>query len=134
MPDQRSFVEIPFELGKEDVVYNTPVINDTLNINRKKHTVKFTKDFINDFAVALSKFDEVLLLDIYPARELPIKGVTAAWLLAKINSENKALVSKENLSAEILKSEAKIITMLGAGDIGLLVDKVKHSLEKKYNI
>ena len=98
------------------------------------HLYTRTKDFVEDFAVALSKFDEVLLLDIYPARELPIKGVTAAWLLAKINSENKALVSKENLSAEILKSEAKIITMLGAGDIGLLVDKVKHSLEKKYNI
>ncbi|WBX70840.1 UDP-N-acetylmuramate--L-alanine ligase [Tenacibaculum retecalamus] len=98
------------------------------------HLYTRTKDFVEDFAIALSKFDEVLLLDIYPARELPIKGVTSSWLLAKINSENKALVSKENLGAEILKSEAKIITMLGAGDIGLLVGEVKNSLEKKYNI
>ncbi|WP_275315496.1 UDP-N-acetylmuramate--L-alanine ligase [Tenacibaculum bernardetii] len=98
------------------------------------HLYTRTKDFVEDFAVALSKFDEVLLLDIYPARELPIKGVTAAWLLDKINSVNKALVSKGNLEREILKSESKIIVMLGAGDIGLLVDEVKNSLEKKYNI
>ena len=98
------------------------------------HLYTRTKDFVEDFATALSKFDEVLLLDVYPARELPIKGVTSLWLLDKINSANKALVSKENLEREILKSEAKIIVMLGAGDIGLLVDEVKNSLEKKYNI
>ncbi|WNW01542.1 UDP-N-acetylmuramate--L-alanine ligase [Tenacibaculum sp. HL-MS23] len=98
------------------------------------HLYTRTKDFVEDFSTALSKFDEVLLLDIYPARELPIKGITAAWLLDKINSVNKALVSKENLEREILKSESKIIVMLGAGDIGLLVDEVKNSLEKKYNI
>ncbi len=97
------------------------------------HLYSRTKDFVEDFAIALSKFDEVLLLDIYPARELPIKGVTAAWLLAKINSDNKALVSKEVLVDEVLKSESKIIVMLGAGDIGLLVDEVKNNLEKKYN-
>ena len=98
------------------------------------HLYTRTKDFVEDFSTALSKFDEVLLLDIYPARELPIKGITAAWLLDKINSVNKALVSKENLEREILKSKSKIIVMLGAGDIGLLVDEVKNSLEKKYNI
>ncbi|QXP73488.1 UDP-N-acetylmuramate--L-alanine ligase [Tenacibaculum sp. AHE15PA] len=98
------------------------------------HLYTRTKDFVEDFSTALSKFDELLLLDIYPARELPIKGITAAWLLDKINSVNKALVSKENLEREILKSESKIIVMLGAGDIGLLVDEVKNSLEKKYNI
>ena len=98
------------------------------------HLYTRTKDFVEDFSTALSKFDEVLLLDIYPARELPIKGITAAWLLDKINSVNKALVSKGNLEREILKSKSKIIVMLGAGDIGLLVDEVKNSLEKKYNI
>ena len=98
------------------------------------HLYTRTKDFVDDFAMALSKFDEVLLLAIYPARELPINGVTSSWLLDKINSENKAIVSKENLESKIIKSESKIIVMLGAGDIGLLVDKVKNSLEKKYNI
>ncbi|WP_299160954.1 UDP-N-acetylmuramate--L-alanine ligase [uncultured Tenacibaculum sp.] len=96
------------------------------------HLFSRTNDFVEDFAKALSKFDEVLLLDIYPARELPMEGVTSSWLLSKMNLEAKKLVSKENLSAEILKSESKIITMLGAGDIGLLVDEVKEVLEKKY--
>lgn len=96
------------------------------------HLFSRTKDFADDFAEALSKFDEVLLLDIYPARELPIEGVTSSWLLDKMSLKNKKLVSKEKLSDEILKSESKIIAMLGAGDIGLLVDEVKESLEKKY--
>lgn len=97
------------------------------------HLYSRTKDFVADFAIALSMFDELLLLDIYPARELPIKGVTSEWLLGQINLETKKLVSKEKLSDEILKTESKIIVMLGAGDIGLLVEDVKNNLEKKYN-
>ena len=96
------------------------------------HLYSRTKDFVDDFANALSKFDEVLLLDIYPARELPIGGVTSSWLLEKMSLDKKKLVVKEKISDEILKSESKIIAMLGAGDIGLLVDKVKVDLEKKY--
>ncbi|MHC9089566.1 UDP-N-acetylmuramate--L-alanine ligase [Tenacibaculum sp. IMCC1] len=96
------------------------------------HLFSRTRDFADDFAKALSLFDEVLLLDIYPARELPIKGVTSSWLLEKITIEAKKLISKEKLSDEIIKSESKIIVMLGAGDIGLLVNKVKNKLEEKY--
>ena len=96
------------------------------------HLYSRTKDFVDDFASALSKFDEVLLLDIYPARELPIEGVTSSWLLNKISLEKKMVITKDKLSDEILKSESKIIAMLGAGDIGLLVDKVKMRLEKEY--
>ncbi len=98
------------------------------------HLFSRTKDFADDFANALSKFDELLLLDIYPARELPIKGVTSSWLLDKVNSDNKKLILKEELSDQILKSESKIMVMLGAGDIGLLVEEVKNSLEKKHKI
>ena len=98
------------------------------------HLYTRTKDFVEDFATALSKFDEVLLLDIYPARELPIKGVTSSWLLDKIKSDAKELVSKEQLNDKIINSESKIKIMLGAGDIGLLVDDVKKSLVAKYNI
>ena len=97
------------------------------------HLYSRTKDFVDDFANALSKFDEVLLLDIYPARELPIKGITSSWLLDKINLENKKIVIKEELSDEVLKTESKIVVMLGAGDIGLLVDGIKTNLEKKYS-
>ena len=94
------------------------------------HLFSRTQDFVDDFATALSLFDEVILLDIYPARELPIKGVTSEWLLGKINLKNKKLVAKEKLGDEVLKSDLKVIAMLGAGDIGLLVDEVRVIIEK----
>lgn len=92
------------------------------------HLFSRTRDFIDDFAIALSKFDEVLLLDIYPARELPIEGVTSSWLLKKIGIGNKKLTYKENLVKEIKNSNAKIVTMLGAGDIGMMIEEVKNEL------
>ncbi|MBE7689205.1 UDP-N-acetylmuramate--L-alanine ligase [Tenacibaculum piscium] len=96
------------------------------------HLFTRTKDFVDDFANALSKFDSLLLLDIYPARELPIKGVNSTWLLDKVIMENKMLVAKENLSDEILKNGSNIVIMIGAGDIGLLVPQIKEDLNKKY--
>jgi len=94
------------------------------------HLFSRTKDFADDFASALAKFDELILLDIYPAREIPIDGVTSEWLLSKILSEEKQISSKENLVKNIENSEARIIVMLGAGDIGLLVNDVKVALSK----
>ncbi|MEP4781569.1 MAG: UDP-N-acetylmuramate--L-alanine ligase, partial [Algibacter sp.] len=87
-----------------------------------------TRDFINDFAKSLSQFDEVLLLDIYPARELPIEGVNSNWLLGKINNENKQLISKQDIIAKIHESEAQIILTIGAGDIGEEVKIIKKEL------
>jgi UDP-N-acetylmuramate--alanine ligase len=55
--------------------------------------IQQNKDFADDFAKSLSQFDELLLLDIYPARELPMEGITSAWLLGKVNHKNK-LISK----------------------------------------
>ncbi len=92
------------------------------------HLYSRTKDFVDDFATSLSQFDEVILLDIYPARELPIEGVTSSWLLDKITLENKLVSSKEELAENILKSKAQIIVMMGAGDIGELVEVIKKSL------
>lgn len=92
------------------------------------HLYSRTKDFAEDFAISLARFDELILLDIYPARELPIKGVTSEWLLDKIKLENKQISSKEKLAENVLKSNAEIIVMLGAGDIGELVDVIKNSV------
>ncbi len=92
------------------------------------HLYSRTRDFVDDFSESLSKFDELILLDIYPARELPIEGVNSKWLLNKIELENKQLSSKNNLVSNILKSDAQIIVMMGAGDIGELVGKVKENL------
>ena len=72
------------------------------------HLFSRTRDFADGFAKSLSKFDEVLLLDIYPARELPIVGITSSWLLDKMTNDHKKVVSKTDLISEILKSEAKL--------------------------
>lgn len=93
------------------------------------HLFSRTKDFVEDFARELSKFDELLLLDIYPARELPIEGVTSKWLLDKIELEKKELVQKINLVDKIKESSAKVIVMLGAGDIGVMVNVVVDQLK-----
>jgi UDP-N-acetylmuramate--alanine ligase len=92
------------------------------------HLFSRTKDFADDFAKSLSQFDEILLLDIYPARELPIEGVTSSWLLSKMENQNKKLVSKGDLIPTILENSAKIIVTIGAGDIGELVPKIKLAL------
>lgn len=94
------------------------------------HLFSRTKDFADDFAKSLSAFDEVILLDIYPARELPMKGVTSQWLLEKITNQNKKLVSKSNLIAAILESDSRIIITIGAGDIGELVKPIKEALNE----
>jgi UDP-N-acetylmuramate--alanine ligase len=95
------------------------------------HLFSRTRDFADGFAKSLSKLDEVLLLDIYPARELPIEGITSSWLLDKMTNEHKKVVSKTDLIAQILESEAKIIVTIGAGDIGELVHSIKQALQKK---
>ncbi len=94
------------------------------------HLFSRTRDFIDDFAKSLSQFDELLLLDIYPARELPIEGVTSAWLLSKITNKNKQLVSKQDLLKKIHESNAQIVLTIGAGDIG---EEVKH-IKKEFNV
>jgi UDP-N-acetylmuramate--alanine ligase len=95
------------------------------------HLFSRTKDFADDFAESLSKFDEILLMDIYPARELPIEGITSTWLLNKIDNKNKKLVVKEHLIDEILASNAEIVITIGAGDIGEEVINIKEALLSK---
>ncbi|MCG9791384.1 UDP-N-acetylmuramate--L-alanine ligase [Flavobacterium algicola] len=95
------------------------------------HLFSRTNDFADDFAKSLSAFDETILMDIYPARELPIEGVTTAWLMSKMDLENKKLVAKEDLISAILKSDASIVVTIGAGDIGELVGTIKKALNEK---
>ena len=94
------------------------------------HLFSRTKDFADDFAQSLAAFDELILLDIYPARELPMEGITSQWLLNKIDNRNKKLVSKQELIPSILQSEAKVIVTIGAGDIGELVSLIKKALNE----
>jgi UDP-N-acetylmuramate--alanine ligase len=92
------------------------------------HLFSRTKDFADDFAKSLDLFDEVILLDIYPAREKPIEGITSQWLLDKINNANKKLSFKEDLLTEMKNSNATIKIMIGAGDIGQLVSGIQKGL------
>ncbi|WP_439130750.1 UDP-N-acetylmuramate--L-alanine ligase [Polaribacter sp.] len=92
------------------------------------HLFTRTRDFIDDFATGLSKFDEIVLLDIYPAREKPIAGVTSDWLLSKIDNQHKILLQKSQLLKHIHNSQAKVVVMLGAGDIGVLIQEITNQL------
>ena len=93
------------------------------------HLFTRTKDFVDDFADSLAKFDAILLLDIYPARESPIEGVTSEWLLSKIKNPNKKLINKTNLLSEIKQQNPEVLVTMGAGDIGLQVQKIKKQLQ-----
>ena len=92
------------------------------------HLFSRTRDFADDFARSLAAFDEVILLDIYPARELPMEGITSTWLLEKIENNHKKLVSKQELIPSILESDATVIVTIGAGDIGEMVSTIKKAL------
>ena len=92
------------------------------------HLFSRTRDFAEDFASSLSDFDKVFLLDIYPARETPIEGISSAWLLDLISNPKKLLLQKEELSQKIISENADVVVMMGAGDIGEEVEKVKKAL------
>lgn len=101
------------------------------------HLYSRTRDFEEAFVQSLSQFDKLLLLPIYPAREKPIEGVSSQNLIEKIkkikkeNTDNFKLVVENELAKEISASKAKIIVFIGAGDIGLMVDKVTEELKNR---
>lgn len=94
------------------------------------HLFSRTRDFADDFAKSLSAFDEIILLDIYPARELPMEGINSQWLMDKMINTNKKLIAKNDLIARILESDATIIVTIGAGDIGELVPSIKKAINE----
>lgn len=92
-----------------------------LTVIFQPHLFSRTRDFTEGFSESLSLADEVILLDIYPARELPIEGVNSEMLLEKIQSKKKSLVSKADLMDHLEKSNPEVLVTLGAGDIDRLV-------------
>lgn len=93
------------------------------------HLYSRTRDFMTGFAEELSALDEIILLDIYPAREKPIEGVTSAALLEQI-STNKHLLTKEATLAYIQETKPEVLLTLGAGDIDTLVEPLSKILSK----
>ncbi|MCB0565638.1 MAG: UDP-N-acetylmuramate--L-alanine ligase [Phaeodactylibacter sp.] len=94
------------------------------------HLYSRTRDFADGFAEALDKLDEVMLLEIYPARELPLEGIDAQLLLDKMKNQDKRLVSKENLLKEVQRSRPEVLLTLGAGDIDTFRESIKEYFEK----
>ena len=91
------------------------------------HLYSRTKDFAQDFADALEVLDEIILLDIYPAREQPIEGITSNYLLSLIKNGNKKLLEKEELVSYLQKNKPEVLLTMGAGDI----DRVVGMLESR---
>ena len=98
-----------------------------LTVVFQPHLFSRTRDFMDDFARVLSCADHVMLLDVYPARELPIDGVNSTVLLNKITIKNKGLYDKSKFPEVIVKSP--VIMTLGAGDIDELIQPIKAYLE-----
>ena len=95
------------------------------------HLYTRTRDFADEFAQALSLADEVLLLPIYPARELPIEGVSSEMLLDKLTCAEKNIYSKENLINSISVRNFDVLLTVGAGDIANLLPKIVEEVKKQ---
>jgi UDP-N-acetylmuramate--alanine ligase len=91
------------------------------------HLFSRTQDFMEEFVDVLSQFDEIVLMDIYPAREQPIAGVTSDVLLDLIQHNKKRKITKEAFRSVIVNSEADLVLALGAGDIGNHIQKLKKN-------
>jgi UDP-N-acetylmuramate--alanine ligase len=92
------------------------------------HLFSRTKDFADEFARSLELLDEVILLDIYPAREQPVPGITSQFLLDKISKKEKYLVEKSDITAFLKDRKLEVLLTLGAGDIDQLVEPIEKML------
>jgi UDP-N-acetylmuramate--alanine ligase len=95
------------------------------------HLYTRTRDFAEEFAQELSKVDELWLLDIYPAREKPIEGVTSEIIAKRINNIPVKVIDKKDLLNLIAHGSQEVLLTMGAGDIGALIEDIKEALLKK---
>lgn len=115
------------------------IIGSVKNMNKGKkilaifqpHLYSRTRDFVDGFAASLSLADEVILLDIYPARELPMEGVTSKIIFDKITQSNKTLCSKTEVLGLLNTKTFDVLLTLGAGDIDTLIEPIKNYLNDK---
>lgn len=94
------------------------------------HLYSRTRDFMDEFAASLSPFDEVILLELYPARERPIAGINSSALLAKIDNTKKSLLGRQEILTRFSTEKPQLILSIGAGDIDQLVNPLKLALLK----
>jgi len=94
------------------------------------HLYSRTRDFAEEFAQALSLLDEIILLDIYPAREVPIEGITSSFLLDLIPTKNKKLISKDDLIPYLKSIKPELLVTIGAGNIDQFVPLIEKEFKK----
>jgi UDP-N-acetylmuramate--alanine ligase len=93
------------------------------------HLYSRTRDFMEEFAEILAQADELILLDIYPAREKPIEGITSATLLEKVDIADKKLCSKTELISLIDSEKSELLVTMGAGDIDRFVEPLEKLIK-----
>jgi UDP-N-acetylmuramate--alanine ligase len=98
------------------------------------HLYSRTRDLADDFASSLENLDEIILLDIYPAREQPLEGVNAGLILNKIHNTNKILLAKEELLPFLAEKEREVVITMGAGDIDQLVAPLERLFKEQYRL
>ena len=92
------------------------------------HLFTRTRDFADGFSEVLSMIDDLIMLDIYPARELPIEGVNSAMILDKIKNPAKQILSKQDAIEYIRTNKPELLLTVGAGDIDTLIQPLKTIL------
>jgi UDP-N-acetylmuramate--alanine ligase len=95
------------------------------------HLYSRTRDFLDGFALSLSLLDELILLDIYPARELPIEGINSELIESKVTITNKCVVAKTNLMNVLAERDIEVLLTMGAGDIDVFVKLIKEQIIKR---
>lgn len=105
-----------------------------LTVIFQPHLFSRTRDFEDDFVASLSKADELLLLDIYPAREEPIDGVSSANLINKVSLKTRQLVQKSEVVNTVLSLSPDVVLVLGAGDIDRLVEPLAKALKSTHHV
>ncbi|WP_299820919.1 UDP-N-acetylmuramate--L-alanine ligase [uncultured Pontibacter sp.] len=106
--------------------------NKRIKVLFQPHLYTRTRDFAAEFAQSLSMADELVLLDIYPAREKPIQGVNSELILEQVTCNHKEILHKENIIENLLKnSDFDVLATVGAGDIDTLVKPIRNFLEKE---
>lgn len=103
-----------------------------LTVVFQPHLYTRTRDFADGFAKSLSLADEVLLMDIYPARELPIPGIDADLIFKQVTAKHKERCSKKDLLDKLKGRDVEVLTTVGAGDIDTFVQPIKELLQLRY--
>jgi UDP-N-acetylmuramate--alanine ligase len=105
-----------------------------LTVIFQPHLFSRTRDFAAGFAKSLSLADELLLMDIYPARELPIPGVDSDMVFKDVTSPVKVRCNKSDLMSKLEAMELDVVVTVGAGDIDTFVEPIKNMLQKRYEV